>query len=946
MRMTRQEISFTFDGRRVQAFDGDTYGSALARARVDVISRSFKYHRPRGLLCCAGRCPNCMVTVDGVPNVRACVTRAVDGGTVSGQNAWPSVRRDLFGAFDRLDRILPVGFYYKTFIRPRAAWPVYEGVLRRLAGLGSVRRTPRQADHATKRHMFCDVAVIGGGPGGSVAALAAAQAGARVVLIDDQEQLGGHLAYSQATVTGDDVLNGLRGPEASARLEKLIRENPLIEHLPSTSAFGIYEGNLVGASRGDSLYRVRAKQIVVATGAFERPLLFHNNDRPGVMLASAILRLAARHDVRAGRRVAVVTEDDHGYAAALELASSGFDVTALVDSRPAASDQERSAAVRSRHIPVWEGATRIEVVGRSRVRQLRFDSGGGRRSVNADLVAMAARPEPVVSLLAQAGAKLVFDGSTGLFVPAECPANITAAGHVEGISDIAGVLKSARAAGTRAALRALGQPVATPARPLPGAPIGAAPPPPATRKAFVCMCEDVTVKDIKLAIHEGFDALETVKRYSTATMGPCQGKMCHSLSAGVHAGITGQSVGKTGLTTARPPFQPVTLAALAGPHLAPERQTALHDRHARLGARWVDMGEWKRPFIYTTVAEEYRAVREAAGIIDVSTLGKLEVTGRDAGEFLDWLHPNRFSDLRIGRVRYRAMTDDAGIVLDDGTVARLGPERFFLTTGTGAFDAVEQWLQWWLAGSRRDVQTINVTSELAAINLAGPRSREVIKRLTGADVSNKAMPYLAAVETEVAGVPAIILRIGFVGELGFEIHVPAEYGAHVWDTLMDAGHEFGIKPFGVETQRVLRLEKLHIIPGQDTDALSNPVDSGLGWIVKAEKSDFVGRAGIAALGSRSGRPLLIGFEVTGGGVPAEGAAVVHQGRPVGRVTSCKLSPGLQRAIGLAWVNPEHATEGSALSIRLGEGTSGTTTAARVHLAPFHDPEGARLRGGG
>jgi sarcosine oxidase subunit alpha len=463
------------------------------------------------------------------------------------------------------------------------------------------------------------------------------------------------------------------------------------------------------------------------------------------------------------------------------------------------------------------------------------------------------------------------------------------------------------------------------------------------RKAFVCLCEDVTAKDIRGALTEGFDSLETVKRYSTVTMGPCQGKMCHTLSARVHAALSDQSPSATGLTTSRPPYQPVPLAALAGPHLSPVRRTPIHDRHEALGATWTDMGDWKRPLFYTNVDEECRAVREAAGIIDVSTLGKLELAGAGAGEFLDWLHPNRFSDLRTGRVRYRVMCDDAGIILDDGTVARLDRDRFFLTTGTTAFEAVEQWLAWWLAGSPRDVQAVNVTSQYAAVNLAGPRAREVMGRLTALDVSSRAMPYLAAVRGEVAGVPALILRIGFVGELGYEIHVPADYGAHLWDAVMDAGREVGIRPFGVEAQRVLRLEKQHIIPGQDTDALSNPLEAGLDWAVKAEKPDFIGRDSLARVAEDGRKSVLVGFEVPGGAVPAEGAAIVEDGRAVGRVTSCKWSPVLGRAVGLGWVPARHATDGTKLTIRLGVGTRGTATEGIVRVAPFYDPDGARLR---
>lgn len=982
-----RSIGFTFDGRRYEAFEGDTVASALAAAGVSIFSRSFKYHRPRGLLCCAGRCPNCMVEVDGVPNVRACVERVRDGSAVRGQNAWPSVRHDMLEVFDRLDRLLPVGFYYKTFIHPRWMWPVYEGVLRRLAGLGRVDGGARPELHPRKHHLHCDVAVIGGGPAGSLAALEASSAGARVVFIDDQPRLGGHLRLQAAPVAGDARIQGLPGFDAAARLESLVHASSAIEYLPGTSAFGLYEGNLVGASRGHDLIRVRARQIIVATGAAEGPILFDDNDRPGVMLGSAALRLARLYGVAPGDRVVVVTDDDHGWATADELLQVGVGLAAVVDSRSFDPPPALAQRVRTAGAAVFTGASVVAVTGRTNVGGVVIRSERTRRSIGCDLVAMAGRPEPVISLLAQHGVIARYDDEIGAFVPGLLPEGVHAAGHVEGIRDEAAVVARGVAVGRDAAKAALRQ--IEDAAPVRQAPPSASEPvrspsnegaqdaafePAATRsagsdnrsphrgptgiraraaplessvqtgrKTFVCVCEDVTVKDLGQAVREGFDSLETLKRYSTVTMGPCQGKMCHGLSARLHAALTHQSPAATGLTTARPPFQPVPLAALAGPQLAPVRQTPMHDRHMSLGATWMDMGEWKRPLFYKSVEEECRAVREAAGAIDVSTLGKLEISGRDAGEFLDWLHPNRFSDLPVGRVRYRAMCDDAGIVLDDGTVARLGPDRFFLTTGTGTLDAVDQWLRWWLAGTNLDVQVVNVTSEYAAINLAGPRAREVMARLTAMDVSQRGMPYLAAIPGIVAGVPAIILRIGFVGELGYEIHVPADYGAHLWDAVFEAGREFGIAPFGVEAQRVLRLEKQHLIPGQDTDALSNPLEAGLDWMIKADKPDFIGRDALAVVAANGRRNVLVGFEVTGDGVPAEGAAIVRDGHAIGRVTSCKWSPTLRRAIGLAWVRAQDSTEGAALTIRLGTGTDGASTPGKVQLRPFYDPDGVRLR---
>jgi sarcosine oxidase subunit alpha len=963
----KKGVPFQWNGRRQEGRDGDTIASALVANRVEVLSRSFKYHRPRGLLCCSGRCPNCMVNVDGIPNVRSCVTPLREGMDVRPQNAWPSIGFDLMSITDRFDRFLPVGFYYKTFIRPRFLWPVYEKVLRRAAGVGRVEDRP-DADpgiHPRKRHVFTDVAVIGGGPAGCLAALEAAAAGAQVVLIDDQPALGGHLRTRMRPIEdGDDRIRGLRGREAATRLAELVAAESRIEHLADATAVGIYEGRLIGVTQGhggDRFVRVRASQIVVATGRHERPMLFRDNDRPGVMLASGVLRLAWLQQMLAAPSAVVVTDDDHGWRQAAELITAGMGVSALVDSRPEGAEPPEAPGLRQRNVELLRGARPVRGLGRGRISALRVAlADGTERELETRLVALAGRPEPVLNLLAQDGVRPRWDERLGEFVPSD-PAvgsGLLVAGHVRGVDDDGLVARGGALAGRAAALAArhaegggsldgVGQLLVAHDRAMAAALEARTPPPelpkPGGGKQFVCVCEDVTAKELKQGIEEGFDTLELLKRYATVTMGPCQGKMCHGLSAQVHARLAGNSPAETGLTTARPPFQPVTLAALAGPHLGRIRRTAMHARHDGLGAKWIDMGDWKRPLHYGDVAAEVTAVHEAAGLIDVSTLGKLDVQGPDAGAFLDWLHPNRFSDLRVGRVRYRAMLDDAGILLDDGTVARLGPERFFVSTTTGNLDAVDQWLRWWLAGSTRRVAVTDVTSQHAAVNLAGPRSREIMAKVTELDVSRTGMPYLAAVEGPVAGIPAVILRIGFVGEVGYEIHVPADYGAALWDALMDAGRPLGMRAFGVEAQRVLRLEKQHAIVGQDTDALSSPLEAGMGWVVKAEKPDFIGRDSATSVAARGPRQVLAGFEIVEGGMPTEGAAIIRHGAPIGRVTSSKWSPTLNKAIGLAWLSAEEAVEGRSLTVRLGVGREGQTSSAVVRTKPFYDPQGERLR---
>jgi sarcosine oxidase subunit alpha len=950
--LRREEtIEFTFDGRRHMGMGGDSIASALAADGVDVLSRSFKYHRPRGVLCATGRCPNCLVEVDGIPNVRACVTEARPGMRVRSQNAWPSLRVDIMALVDRFDRFLPIGFYYKTFIRPRRLWPLYEWVLRHVAGLGRVDIRARPDLGQRRRHLHADVAVVGGGPAGCIAALEAAAAGARVVLVDDGTALGGHLRTRTRPMDGDPRIAGSPGVEAAARLAELVAAEQRIEHLGAATAIGIYEGGLIGIMQGATFIRLRAARIVLATGAAERPALFEHNDRPGIMLAGAVLRLAHFHGIRAGSRAIVVTDDDHGWRQAVELVEAGITVVAIVDSRIDAQPTAGSARLGAAGVEVLTGATVLAAQGRSRVSGLRVRTvDGTERVIAGDLVAMAGRLEPVVTLAAQAGLDLAWEPRLAEWIPRAGSADVVVTGHMTGLTDDALIAAGAALAGRLAVAPAAQDVVASAAGHAErvDAAFAALPEPaPATRpygrKPFVCVCEDVTAKELAQGIAEGFDSLETLKRYSTITMGPCQGKMCHGNAARVHAAIRGTTPAETGLTTFRPPVVPVPLAVLAGPHHSPVRRTALHDRHEAAGAVWMDMGDWKRPLHYGDVAAECRTVHERVGLIDVSTLGKLDVRGRDAAEFLDWLHPNRFSDLKVGRIRYRAMTDDAGIILDDGTVARLGADRFLVTTGTGSLDAVDGWLRWWLAASDRRVDVTNVTARYAAMNLAGPRARDVLAGLTDVDVSADGLRYLDAREGLVAGVPCLLLRIGFVGELAYEIHVPADRAAHVWDALMVAGAGHGIRPFGVEAQRVLRLEKQHAIVGQDTDALSDPRGASMAWLIKGDRPDFIGRDALAASAATGPREVLTGFEMIGTAVPAEGAAVVRDGRAVGRVTSSKWSPTLERAIGLAWLPVEDAVEDHPITVRLGTGREGASAPAVVRTRPFYDPAGERVR---
>lgn len=954
-----RSISFTFAGRTYAGFEGDTVASALYAAGLRIFSRSFKYHRPRGLLCCRGHCANCLVNIDGVPNVRACTEPLRRGQTVFPQHAWPTLEHDALAVLDKLHFLFPVGFYYKTFIHPKRLWPAYERVLRSFGGLGRIAFPDEPPGDYERAHLFADVAVVGGGAAGLAAALEAARAGARVVLVDDQPDLGGRWRYQTRSVTG-----GRAGCELVGELATAVSAEGRIRVLTSATAFGLYEDGLLGVLGRDVFVKLRARRVIVATGAAEYPMVFENNDLPGVMLGGAVQRLHGLYGVKAGRAAVVVAADDRGIDVALDLRAAGVIVTALVDTRGGV-DSPDVAALRSGGATILRRSTVLAARGSGRVERVVVGGLDGRAEseISCDLVCVATGVEPAAGLIGHAGGTLRM-GDDGRLAPGPLPPGLLAAGEVTGLSGLDAVLASGRLAGAEAALALSGggdrlgarvselrEELISRRRAADHRSSGIAPGSAARR--FVCLCEDVTEKDVRQAIAEGFDHIETLKRYTTVTMGPCQGKMCHRLSIDLCAAMTGRSVEETGATTSRPPAQPVPLGALAARSADAWKLTPMHQQHVEAGAELMDMGAWKRPLVYAraresrealapsvAVDEECRAVREAVGIIDVSTLGKLEVVGRDAAAFLDWLHPNRFADLARGRVRYRIMCDDAGIILDDGVVARLGAERFLVTTATGTIDAIEQLLEWWLAGSGRCTHVTNVTGALAAVNVAGPRSRELLAGLTDLDLSPAAFPYLGARHGIVAGVPSTLLRIGFVGELGYEIHFPADYGELLWSRLMEAGAPLGIRAFGVEAQRVLRLEKQHVIVAQDTDALTTPFAAGLGGLVRLDKPDFIGRDALRAAAARPLPERLVGFELPGATAPpGEGAAVVENGRPVGRVTSAKWSAWLERVIGLAWVPPGLASDGAVFDVRV----DGGTARARVVLRPFYDPAGEKVR---
>ena len=948
-------VVFEFDGKAVEAYEGDTIASALAAAGTSTFSRSFKYHRPRGLLCVAGRCPNCLVNVDGVPNVRCCTEPARQGIEVSHQNAWPSLDRDVLSVLDRLDRLMPVGFYYKALHRPKILWRLAQRVIRRVAGIGVLRVDDVPDRRYHHRNLSADVAVIGGGPAGLSAALAAAESAARVILVDDQPNLGGHLRFESRVHSDLPDLDDGAGFEIAKRLAEAVEAAPNIQALSGATAFAFYQDNLIGLLSDSHLTKLRARSVVIATGAQEVPMTFERNDLPGVMLSSGALRLVHLYGVRPGAIALVATSNDSGYSAALDLLHAGVEIAAVVDSRgPAGDGLEAAESLRSRGVLVLSSHAVVRAEGKERVtaavvRRLQDGSptAEGRR-IECDTICLSGVPEPAGSLVYQAGGRFVQDGLLGQ-VPEGLPTGVLVAGEVTGVHDLAvsvlqGRLGGARAAGSDVSLAELEQALSTalagdrsktdvwlPALlPVEG---------PKKPKSFVCVCEDITAGDIADAIDEGFDDIQTLKRYSTVTMGPCQGKMCMGAFVAICAQRTGRTVDQTGVTTLRPPLQPVPLGALAGPSHIPIMRTPMDRKHREMGASMVDLGTWQRAYSYGSPQEECRAVRERVGIIDVSTLGKLDVAGRDAPALLDRVYTHRFSDLRVGRIRYGILCGDNGTIMDDGTVTRLTEDRYLVTTTTGNMELIEEWFKWWMAGTGMCVHVTNVTSDLAAINVAGPWARDTIGKLTELDLTKRDFRYMRSARGTVAGVPTMMLRIGFVGETGWELHFPAEYGEQMWDALLDAGEEFGIAPFGLEAQRILRLEKKHIIVGQDTDLVSNPLESDMEWVVKFDKEDFIGRGGLVGVSERGFRNRLVGFVMKDSQVPEDGDPVVLGDAPIGRVTSARLSPTLGKGFGMAWVPVDLAEEGAEILIRIGN----RSLSAEVSLQPVYDPEGVRLR---
>jgi len=978
-----QVLRFRFDGREYEGHPGDTLASALLANGVRLVGRSFKYHRPRGIFSAGPEEPSALVQLETggftEPNRRAPDIALYDGLRAASQNAWPNLAFDLAGLAGAVAPLLPAGFYYKTFMRPPALWPrLWEPLLRHMAGLGQAPREPDPSRY-DKRHIHCDVLVVGAGPAGLSAALAAGRTGARVILADSDSIFGSALLRRPQRIGAQHSDDWVAATVAD------LSQMPETVLLSGTTVLGYYDDNyLVAAERvGDwlgptapagmprqRLWHIRARRVVLATGAQERPLVFPGNDRPGIMLAGAVETYLHRYGVGPGRRAVLFANNDDAYGAAAALAEAGVPVAAIVDPRDAPGV---AALRRVEPIPILAGYAVTATEGGASLRRIRvrqLGRGAGRSiAIPCDLLAVSGGWNPVLNLYAQARGRLRYDATLTGFVPDASDAAVECVGAANGSFGLGACLGEGAAAGARAALLGgfgTGEPAPIPEvedeeEAAPG-PLSLLPAPSAGGSAFVDLHNDVTAADIALATREGFEAVEHVKRYTTLGMGTDQGKTGNIPGLAILAATTGRGIGETGTTTFRPPYVPVAFGLLAGRERGalsdPVRVTPMHDWHVGAGAVFEDVGQWKRPRYYpqpgedieTAVRRECVAARDRVALLDASTLGKIEVSGPDAGRFLDRIYINRWQGLPVGHCRYGVMCRDDGMVFDDGVGSRLAQDRFFLTTTTGNAAAVLDWLEEWLQTEWPELGVFctAVTEQWANATLVGPRAGEVLSLLApGLALDPAAFPFMRMREAEVAGIPARIFRVSFSGELSYEINVVADYGPALWEALIAAGEPYGITPYGTEAMHVLRAEKGYIIVGQETDGSVTPVDLGLGAMVARDK-DFLGRRSLARPDiARADRKQLVGL------LPENPEQVLPEGTQlvatadaappvamIGHVTSSYFGGRIGRSFALALVANGRARYGQTVWATLAE----RTVAARVCPTVFYDPEGRRRDG--
>ncbi|KRW58911.1 sarcosine oxidase subunit alpha [Pseudomonas sp. TTU2014-080ASC] len=985
-------LTFSFNGQSYQGYAGDSLAAALLANGVDVVGRSFKYSRPRGIVAAGAEEPNAILQLGSteaaqVPNVRATQQALYNGLVAKSTNGWPSVNTDLMGILGKVGGgMMPPGFYYKTFMYPQNLWLTYEKYIRKAAGLG---RSPTEVDPDSYDHMnqHCDVLVVGAGPAGLAAALAAGRSGARVILADEQEEFGGSLLSTRETLDNQPAAQwaaqAISELSGMANVTLLLRatvngyhdHNFLTIHQRLTDHLG--EVAPMGSVR-QRMHRVRAKRVVLATGAHERPLVYANNDVPGNMLADAVSTYVRRYGVAPGRKLVLSTNNDYAYRVVLDWLDAGLEVAAVADAR---SNPQGSwvAEVRSRGVRIITGSAVVEAIGSKRVSAARIcpiDITGHKvksagETINCDLIASSGGYSPVVHLASHLGGKPVWREDILAFVPAEGGfQQRVCAGAVNGVFNLGDALNDGFEAGVRAATEA-GFAAVTGSLPQtlkrteePAVALFQVPhdkPTSRAPKQFVDLQNDVTAAGIELATREGFESVEHVKRYTALGFGTDQGKLGNINGLAIAARSLGISVAQMGTTMFRPNYTPVTFGAVAGRHCGalfePKRYTAMHSWHLQNGAEFEDVGQWKRPWyfpkagedMHAAVARECKAVRNAVGILDASTLGKIDIQGPDAREFLNRAYTNAWTKLDVGKARYGLMCKEDGMVFDDGVTACLADNHFLMTTTTGGAARVLEWLEIYHQTEWPELKVYftSVTDHWATMTLSGPNSRKLLAEVTDIDLDKDAFPFMSWKEGLVGGVPARVFRISFTGELSYEVNVQANYALGVWEQLIEAGKKYGLTPYGTETMHVLRAEKGFIIVGQDTDGSVTPDDLNMSWCVGRNKPfSWIGLRGMNRDDSlREDRKQLVGLKpIDPNKVLPEGAQLVNDPKQaipmdmVGHVSSSYYSAAMGYSFAMGLVKGGLKRMGERVFAPLADGS---VIEAEIVSSVFYDPKGER-----
>ncbi|MFT4793639.1 MAG: sarcosine oxidase subunit alpha [Paracoccaceae bacterium] len=980
--------AFTMDGKPVQGHRGDTLASALMASGRMLLGRSFKYHRPRGVVGAGWEEPNALFQIGKggryEPNQRATTVELTDGMVTESQNRWPSLEFDVGQINDKLSRFFPAGFYYKTFIAPRAAWKhVFEPIIRRAAGLG---KPPTEADPDQYEHYyhFTDVLVVGGGIAGLTAARAAAETGASVMLVEQSWWWGGRALVDAPVIDGMPATDWIDAQVAalSAMPNVTMRlrcQGSAVHDHGHVLLFERCANEHEAGPMRHRLWRLRVGRIITASGAVERPLSFAGNDLPGVMLASAMRDYLDLWAVAPGNRVLVVANNDDGYRTALALHGAGVTVAAVVDPRPDAKGT-LPEAVRAAGISVRAGMAMKKALGGKKVNGAEIcpaqGDGAGAEKIACDAIAMSGGWSPIVHLWSHCGGKLNWDDANAMFCPdpARPPLGhdgagfVATAGTASGHLRTAGALTDAAAAGIACAAAlgfdgAMQAPTAQDADEAPMLPIWIMPAGAGSSlraKAFLDFQNDVKVADVQLAAREGYESVEHAKRYTTLGMATDQGKLSNINGLAILAGSLGAKIPQVGTTTFRPPWTPISFGAITGdacgPLFKPLRRTPMDAWHEAHGAKWEPVGDWRRPYAYPrsgesvkdAVAREILAARAGIGMLDASTLGKIVVSGPDAGKFLDLLYTNMMSNLKPGRCRYGLMCTENGFLFDDGVVVRVSDDEFLCHTTTGGAERVHGWMEEWLQTEWWDLKvfTANVTEQSAQIAVIGPKAREVLQSLGGMDLSGDALSFMGFVDGVLGGIPTRVHRISFSGELSFELAIPANRGREMWDAILKAGAPHGVGPYGTEAMHIMRAEKGFIMIGDETDGTVTPQDLDLHWAVSKKKADFIGkRAQERPDLMRRDRRRLVGLltlipsDVLPDGAPAvDGMTADGRTRMIGHVTSSYMSPTLGRSIAMALVDRGMEREGETMTFSVGPDQ---VMEAVVVSAVFFDPEGEK-----